>query len=187
MHSTSNLEDGYIGSGKRLWLSIKKHGKENHVCEILEFLPDRRSLKLREKELVNENLLKDPMCMNLKFGGDGGFTNEEHQLKTSSAGGKKMTDKKRNILKNVMKNINIELNINGRRKIPDWTGRKHSNETKNKMKDSQKDKHVGEKNSQFGTIWIYNLELKQNKKIKKEDFENYPNWIRGYKKNISIL
>ena len=50
MHSTSNLEDGYIGSGKRLWNSIRKHGKENHECEILEWLPDRSSLKEREKE-----------------------------------------------------------------------------------------------------------------------------------------
>lgn len=29
MHSTDNLDDGYVGSGKRLWNSIKKHGKEN--------------------------------------------------------------------------------------------------------------------------------------------------------------
>lgn len=29
MHSTDNLEDGYVGSGKRLWYSINKHGKEN--------------------------------------------------------------------------------------------------------------------------------------------------------------
>ena len=55
MHSTSNLEDGYLGSGKRLWYSINKHGKENHSVEILEWLPDRCSLKLREKEIINES------------------------------------------------------------------------------------------------------------------------------------
>ena len=27
MHSTSNLEDGYLGSGKRLRYSIRKYGK----------------------------------------------------------------------------------------------------------------------------------------------------------------
>ena len=45
MHSTSNLEDGYVGSGKRLWLSIRKYGLENHEREILEFLEDRNALK----------------------------------------------------------------------------------------------------------------------------------------------
>ena len=73
MHSTENLEDGYIGSGKRLWHSIKKHGKENHVCEILEFLPGRKELAAREAQLVNEELLDDDLCMNLNVGGNGGW------------------------------------------------------------------------------------------------------------------
>ena len=81
MHSTSNLEDGYIGSGKRLWYSIKKYGRENFKMEILEFLPDRSSLKLREKEVVNSDLLKEELCMNLKEGGDGGFSSMEHKKK----------------------------------------------------------------------------------------------------------
>lgn len=54
MHSTENLEDGYIGSGKFLWYSIKKYGKENHKCEILEFLENRDCLKQREKEIVTK-------------------------------------------------------------------------------------------------------------------------------------
>ena len=86
MHSTDNLNDGYVGSGKRLWYSINKYGKENFKLEILEMLPDRRSLKEREKELVNEDLLKDPMCLNLKTGGEGGFSSEEHQKKCSKMG-----------------------------------------------------------------------------------------------------
>ena len=76
MHSTHNLEDEYIGSGKRLWLSINKHGRDAHTKEILEFLPNRESLKAREKELVNESLLTDPLCMNLQIGGGGGFIGE---------------------------------------------------------------------------------------------------------------
>ncbi len=40
MHSTSNLKDGYLGSGKRLWFSIKYHGRENHIIEIKSFKCD---------------------------------------------------------------------------------------------------------------------------------------------------
>ena len=72
MHSTSNLEDGYFGSGKILKRSLNKHGKNNHLIEILEFLEDRSSLKKRENELVNESLINDQMCMNLQLGGEGG-------------------------------------------------------------------------------------------------------------------
>jgi hypothetical protein len=72
MHSTDDLEDGYFGSGQRLWHSINYHGKESHSKEILEFLSDRESLRLREKAIVNVKLLKDPHCMNLIAGGGGG-------------------------------------------------------------------------------------------------------------------
>ena len=86
MHSTDNLNDGYLGSGKQLWRSINKHGKEKHICERLEFLKNREKLKEREIEIVNENFIKDLQCMNLKVGGYGGFSNEEHKQKFLKAG-----------------------------------------------------------------------------------------------------
>lgn len=71
MHSTNDLNDGYIGSGQRLWKSIKKYGKEQHSCEIIEHLPDRKSLCLREEQIITKELRADPMCMNLRNGGTG--------------------------------------------------------------------------------------------------------------------
>ena len=41
MHSTSNLDDGYLGSGNRLKLAVRKHGKENFIREILEYCESR--------------------------------------------------------------------------------------------------------------------------------------------------
>lgn len=73
MHSTDDLNDGYIGSGQRLWKSIKKYGKDQHRCEVLEHLPDRASLSAREKQLITEEVLKDPMCMNIQPGGTGNY------------------------------------------------------------------------------------------------------------------
>ena len=82
MHSTDNLDDGYFGSGQLLWKSIKKHGKEKHTKEILEFLPSRRELALRESELVTRDVVDDVMCLNLKLGGRG---DDNKQRTTASA------------------------------------------------------------------------------------------------------
>jgi len=43
MHSTNDLNDGYVGSGDRLKKLIYKYGKDIFNIEILEFLPDRKS------------------------------------------------------------------------------------------------------------------------------------------------
>ena len=93
MHSTDNLEDGYFGGGKRIKNSVKKHGKDAHRKEILEFFENRESLRQREIQIINEDLLNDPLCMNLQPGGGGGFISEDHRNKWimngSSAGNKK--------------------------------------------------------------------------------------------------
>lgn len=76
MHSTDDLDDGYFGSGVYIRRSIKKYGIENHQFEILEYCSSREDLKLREELIVNEKLVADAQCMNLKIGGIGGFSNE---------------------------------------------------------------------------------------------------------------
>ncbi len=72
MHSTKNKDDSYLGSGKILLLAIKKYGRSNFKKEILDTCPSREDLAKQEKEIVCEELLKNPLCMNLKLGGDGG-------------------------------------------------------------------------------------------------------------------
>ncbi|WP_407308176.1 hypothetical protein [Acinetobacter sp.] len=98
MHSTDDLNDGYKGSGTHLSRSVKKHGKENHICEILEFCVDRESLGAREDELITDELRKDPLCMNIARGGIGNFpgyiSSEESKLKNSIAS-KKMWEKRK--------------------------------------------------------------------------------------------
>lgn len=73
MHSTNKMSDGYLGSGVYLRRSLRKYGRENHALEILETLPTRELLVARESVVVNEELLRNPLCMNLKPGGVGGF------------------------------------------------------------------------------------------------------------------
>jgi len=71
IHSTFDINDDYLGSGRIIRRAIKKHGKENFRKEILEICASRSKLLAREKEVVNADLLNDPLCTNLKIGGSG--------------------------------------------------------------------------------------------------------------------
>ena len=159
MHSTSNLDDTYLGSGTRLWKSIKKHGKDNHKREILEFLLDRKALASREKELVNDSLICDPMCMNIMRGGEaGGFISADHQLKCSTAGGNSNNPTKSRLASERLTAELKKRQLNGTFKTWDsnysWVGKLHKEETKVKIGLANSIKQLGEKNSQFGTKWM---------------------------------
>jgi len=184
MHSTNNLNDGYLGSGKRLWYSLNKYGKENHKIERLEFFETRKKLKDREIEIVNEDLLHDSLCMNLKVGGDGGFINEEHQKKCTIAGLKSQWNNPKYIKwhKDRQSKRFFELN---KSKSENWgfKNKKHTEKSKMNMSNSHKG-HIyqkGEKNSQYGTCWI--IKNNEIKKIKKEELNLWLNqgWNRGRK------
>ena len=191
MHSTDNLEDGYFGSGKRLWNSINYHGKENHEKEILEFCSDRAELKAREKELVNEELLKEDLCMNLIIGGEGGggFSSEQQKL-NSKKGYEKIkylietnpqwvAKRKQNFSKARKKDYEIGVRKKG--VFYNRFGKPHSTETKEKIGKANSIKQKGVYNSQYGTCWI--TRDGENKKIKKEDLDLYisDGWIKGRK------
>ena len=58
----------------------------------------------------------------------------------------------------------------------------HKPETIQKIKNTLKNNNhqSGKKNSQYNTMWIYNKETKENKKIQKTDFINYSDdWCVG--------
>ena len=69
IHSTNNLDDGYMGSGKALKQAIKKYGIENFKKDIIKFFPNLKELSDFEKFIVNEDLVDDPNCYNLVKGG----------------------------------------------------------------------------------------------------------------------
>ena len=66
-----------------------------------------------------------------------------------------------------------------------WVGRKHKDETKEKIGLKNSIKQKGNKNSQFGTCWIISEIEKKCKKINKNELENYTKngWIKGRKMN----
>lgn len=178
MHSTSNLEDGYFGSGKVLKRSLNKYGKENHTFEILEYIKDRSSLKLREKELVNDSLLSDPMCMNLQIGGGGGFSGEEHKKKWILAGSVAGNAKQSELWKDPTYSMlrssknkktmsDPEIKTRALVGFSKYRGTRHTEDTKKKIGSSNSVSQKGSSNSQYGTCWITNE--KENKKIHRGD------------------
>lgn len=72
-HSAFVMNDGYMGSGKRLRCELNKYGKENFKFEIIEFFETSELALEKEKHIVNEILLKDSLCMNIQIGGTGGW------------------------------------------------------------------------------------------------------------------
>jgi len=187
MHSTSNLEDGYMGSGKRLRYSIRKHGVENHVKEILQFFDSRELLGEAEKSAITLDMLNDTMCLNIMSGGTGGFISVEQQAYRSSCAGKAFSNKLKNNLefaKEHGKRASLNMIKNhkaGKIKIPKFTGKKHSVETKLKMSEAKRGRYSAEANSQYGTCWITKDGM--CKKIKLTEINHYMDsgWSKGRK------
>jgi hypothetical protein len=169
MHSTDDIDDGYLGSGKILGYSRKKYGDQNHKKEIVEMCFSREALKLREKEIVNEQMLADPLNINLKYGGEGGgrFYSPEQRTRASVAGNK---SPKRGHAAITLK-INATKKRNGYKPkfatTDGMLGKKHSVESKQQMSSSK----TGEANNRFGTCWVTNGE--KSVSIKKEQLDEY--------------
>ena len=188
MHSTNNLEDGYMGSGKRLRHSVRKYGKENHVKEILEFFENRSLLVEAEKKRITPEMITDKNCMNLKEGGYGGFINDEHKLKFINSNGsknfaKRLIEDKEFRLKHceIVSERMKKTHVEGKIRYNNFIGKKHTEETKKLMSQIRSEQSKGEGNSQYGTCWITKDGV--NKKIKKENLETYiiEGWVKGRK------
>lgn len=67
VHSTDNLNDGYMGSGASIVAAIKKHGIENFKKEILVDYDTAEVAYRLEKMLVNEDFVKRRDTYNLSL------------------------------------------------------------------------------------------------------------------------
>lgn len=184
-HQTKNLDDGYMGSSAVLKRAIRKYGLDNFKKEILYIFNSEAEMNAKEKELVviSEN------TYNLNQGGHGGFnyintTNKNiypnHDIITKEVLAKNRAKQKERRETDIdyynkfleQRRYASKQGVIARKiKFPNgvWKDKKHSNETIEKLKGHTR--QVGEKNSQFGTCWIYNEN--GNKKIRKEELETY--------------
>lgn len=68
-HSTSNLNDGYMGSGVLISKAIEYYGLKNFKKEILKYCKTRQAMFVEERKIVNKSIVKNPQSYNLITGG----------------------------------------------------------------------------------------------------------------------
>ncbi len=112
IHSTDNLEDGYLGSGIQLKNAIKKYGIENFRREIIKDYKNRSLAVKCEKKIVTIDLVRNKKCYNLHVGGESRKLRDPNTIK-------KLTE-------------SLKLLYADPRNHP-FYGKKHTEETKKKI------------------------------------------------------
>lgn len=181
-HKTLDLDDTYLGSGKILKHAINKHGINNFTREYLFIFDNEEDMNAKEAELVSEEFIKEDTNYNLAPGGKGGFAYET-SIKGNIVAAKKVKHLHATcdiFRKTHKKHIEKAVKV-CKEKYPDgiWKGKKHTEETKLKM--SKSNTHMkGSNNSNYGNMWIYSLEEKMCKCIKKDEIIP-EGWYKGRK------
>lgn len=189
-HQTKNLDDNYMGSGKLLRVAIRKHGQENFTKKILFVFDSEEKMNLKEKELVSEHFCNRSDTYNICVGGQGGFG----FINANNLGDKSLAGKKGREKTNLINEINYgpnwrsvlgkkgnnqsALQLALKNKYPNGTfyGKMHSEEAKLKIGLANSKLQDGNRNSQYGTMWITNGY--ENKKIKiVDDIPEF--WYKG--------
>jgi GIY-YIG catalytic domain len=196
-HSTSNLNDNYMGSGRRIKYAIKKYGIGNFKKHILKFCETPEEVLALEKEIVNEEFVRDENTYNLTVGGHGSFLaanlfhekNPEKRIEQLKIAALHAVEKRNENPILIAKMFEIHsgifkrLHAEGKIHQYDWTGKHHKKETIQRMQISHCGLHKGSLNSQFGTVWIHHLEQKVSKRIMKEELITClaQGWVIGRK------
>lgn len=194
-HQTKDLYDSYMGSGKLLRKSFKKYSLENFIKGILFVFDNEDEMNDKEAELVDEVFCLREDTYNICTGGKGGWgyvnsiISNSDRKRFGKSGGKIGGPISQKILKERRKIIEYSekysKNISDSRQkfyaaggIGSFTGKKHTDKTKQRISSSNHGKQSGKRNSQFGSMWITNGF--ENKKINKNNF--IPNgWYCGRK------
>lgn len=177
-HKTKNLNDNYYGSGKYLNYAIQKYGLENFTKEILFVFDNPKDMYAKEAEIVDKKFLSEENTYNLKRGGFdylndvGKFNNPTHNSlyckSISPFGSKKHIEegiRKGWFVKAGKITKQLAIGIHDPKLRGSFKGKHHSEDTKKRMSEKAKINSKGEKNSQFGTMWI--TDGVSNRKIKK--------------------
>lgn len=71
VHSTSDIDDDYLGSGTALAKAISKHGRSQFKRDILEVFDCREAAFQKESLTITQDIVDDPQSYNICVGGFG--------------------------------------------------------------------------------------------------------------------
>lgn len=135
IHSTNNLNDGYMGGGTLLRRAQKKYGKNNFIKEIIAYYTTRKEASDHEHRVVTVELIELDECYNLRVGGENqcypSISTRELMSKAATGENNGFWGKKHS-----EETIEKLKNINGK----SFLGKKHTDETKRKLSESRKGK-----------------------------------------------
>jgi hypothetical protein len=159
VHKTKNMNDGYMGSGKRIRNAIKKYGIQNFNKEILETFETSDEMYIREKEIVTEEFLMRPDTYNLKKGGEGGWDYLNNSGLALRTGAKLSDENKKKINK-----TGFEHSDDSKELISKNNGMKNSEEARKKVSESLsgKDKTEEHKKNISNAIKEWHRKRKEN-------------------------
>ena len=165
VHQTTNPIDSYLGSGVELQVDIKKYGKINFKKEVLKTLNTIEEMFEYEAEIVTEDVVKDEMTYNLTLGGYGGLSFAgkksvwvQKQRGTRKEGFTKEEQEKAHKAWRYLYDNDLEFRKKHEENTRKASKLSNTPEAKKKRKKTFKeiDHQQGDRNSQYGTMWITN-------------------------------
>lgn len=180
-----------MGSGTAIVRAIKKYGTDNFKKEILEYCDSYEDAFAKEGVLVTPDFLLRSDVYNLKCGGIGGWNHinnvpvEERtnvkSIRQQIASGELIAGGSTHWIDSGRLKVQTTARLNQ----PSATIKALSLESRQKRKETfaQIGHSRGEKNSQFGKIWISNILTKEVSRITINDIIP-EGWVRGKKGHV---
>lgn len=186
-HATDDPNDSYLGSGTYLNRATQKYGTDQFRKEVLAIFDNPEDMFNLERELVNEEYLKTTNTYNLRLGGDGGFDyilSHPNISEWRKRAGKQGGDSPKNPFKSSEFKEKYQY-FRSKKHLLEFQPLTNTKESILKKKETFKEinHQQGDKNSNFGTKWIFHPESKCSMKIQEEELNDYLSngWILGRK------
>lgn len=208
VHSTNNLDDGYMGSGAIIKSIIKKYGTEFLQKDIIKFFDSAKAMYAYEKMVVTNEMLQNPKCYNLTEGGVGYDINHfvpeyvKHKISNSIKGKPSNNKNKKFVNKNTINkminaseieqylldgwNLGIYYSEESRKKLATngFKGKKFTPEQRKKLSEAKKGKPSNNKGIPMSeTQKQYLREINTGKKHSDETKKKIADANRGSKRS----